>query len=204
MTVRKAYDLLVNEGLVIRKAGKGTFVANRKVSFNPSTLFSFSESMKTIGYTSKTEMISKKVIQAPPKILKALRLIGNDSVIEIRRLRFANGEPVSIDNTYISEGIYKSLLYDIDLTSRPLTEIMEETAGVRIVSSKDYAESVIATKEESALLQVPTGSPMLLISGIAYDENGFPQRYVKAVYRNDRFRFLVGSDLKPIIDKGEK
>jgi GntR family transcriptional regulator len=196
MTARKAVDILVNEGLVKRIVGKGTFVENSKVSFSPSTLFSFSKNMNILGYKTSTQILEQKIENATSKIANALEIELDDPVVYIKRLRFADEEPVSIDMTYLPAKIFKQLA-DADLNVKPITEMMEDILRLKIGNSVDYAEAVICSKEESRILRVPEGTPLLLISGISYDEKMRPQRFAKALYRSDRFRFKVGTEIKP-------
>ncbi len=196
MTARKAIDILVNEGLVKRIAGKGTFVTNSKVSFTPSTLFSFSKNMNTLGYKTHTHILERKIEKASTKIANALEIELGDPVVYIKRLRFADEEPVSIDMTYIPAKTFGKLV-EMDLDAKPITEMMEDILGLRIMNSVDYAEAVICSKDESKLLEISEGTPLLLISGISYDEKLKPQRFAKALYRSDRFRFAVGTEIKP-------
>lgn len=196
MTARKAIDVLVNEGLVMRMAGKGTFVTDSKVSFSPSTLFSFSKNMNNLGYKVHSHILDRKIEKASTKIANALEIEVEQPVVFIKRLRFANDEPVSIDMTYLSAKRFERIV-EIDLESKPMSELMEDILGLRIINSVDYAEAVICSKDESKLLEVPEGTPLLLISGISYDEKLNPQRFAKALYRSDRFRFAVGTEIKP-------
>jgi GntR family transcriptional regulator len=152
--------------------------------------------MNTLGYKTHTHILERKIEKASIKIANALEVELGNPVVYIKRLRFADEEPVSIDMTYIPAKIFGRLV-EMDLDEKPITEMMEDILGLRIINSVDYAEAVICSKDESKLLEVSEGTPLLLISGISYDEKLKPPRFAKALYRSDRFRFAVGTEIKP-------
>lgn len=194
MTARRAIDELVADGTCLRRPGKGTFVAKDKVVYTPSTFFSFSTYMTSMGYTVTTKVLEMKKMRVPESEAATLRLSHNDQVILLKRLRFVDGQPMAMHTSYLPAGLFPNLMGQ-DLTAKRLTDVMEEISGLRITSTNDSVEAALVNADEAALLKVPKSSPVLLVRGVAYTEDGTPVRSTKAVYRGDRFRFNMRDGL---------
>ena len=189
MTARKSLDRLVQEGLLIRRAGKGTFVAPQKIAHGPSTELSFSQAMSALDLPVVTQVLDAGVILAPPAIAHALRQPESASVGFVRRLRFVDGEPAAIHLVFLPQQ-FVGLLSE-DLTGS-LNELMVR-AGGRVVTSQDTIEAVSVSGEDARLLRVRKASPVIRIEGVGISASLEPLRYTEALYRGDRFRFGVGT-----------
>lgn len=187
MTARKALDRLVGDGILFRRAGKGTFVANPKIAHGPSQKVSFSAAMRALGLRLSTRVLDSGVQRAPSHIARALDLPAGSNVVFLRRLRIVAGEPVAIHMSYLPPQF--AAVLDGDLTGS-LTELMLR-AGARVAEAKDTIEAVTATGDEADLLDVKIGDPLVLIEGVAHSATGQPMRYTSALYRGGRFRFIV-------------
>ena len=187
MTARKALDRLVGEGLLFRQPGKGTFVAPPKIAHGPSQQLSFSAAMREMALPHATKVLEAGLIRAPSTIAEALGVGRGGSVVYMRRLRYVSDEPAAIHAAYLPSRF--SMLLQEDLTGS-LTELME-AIGARVAETHDTVEAVTATGDEAQLLAVRSGSPLVLIRGVAYSAAEQPVRYTDALYRGDRFRFIV-------------
>jgi len=196
MTARRAIDAMVLDGTLFRQPGKGTFVAKRKVPYAPASLLSFSTAIRALGLAIRTETLDARRIPAPPAVARDLQLAEGEDVIFVKRLRFVEEEPVAIHNSYLPATYFAPILHE-DLTQRPLNEMMYKVSGLLIVSSRDYAEAVLARPEEATLLRIRKGAPLFLLRGIGSSADGLPLRSTKAIYRGDRFRFSVGGGEGP-------
>lgn len=192
MTVRRAIDVLVMEGILFRQPGKGTFVAEPKMPWPGPTVFSFSTVMRGLGLSVSTQVLDLKLVPAPLRVARDLQLSPQEQVVLLRRLRFVENEPMAIHTSYIPGNYFPALL-DEDLTSKPLNKVMEEVSGLRIVASHDYVEATMARPDEAALLEIREGAPVLLVRGIVYSEQGLPVRATKALFRGDHFRFYLAA-----------
>ncbi len=187
MTARKALDRLVGDGLIFRQPGKGTFVAPPKISHGPSQSLSFSAAMRAQGIGFETRVLEAGLVRAPSNIAAALSLPVEAGVVFMRRLRLVEGEPAALHVSYLPARY--SLLLEADLTGS-LSELMAGV-GARIESTRDTIEAVIGRGDEARVLGVPVGSPLILIQGVAYSAALDPLRYTEALYRGDRWRFLL-------------
>lgn len=197
MTARKALDRLVADGMLFRQPGKGTFVAPTKIAHGASQGLSFSAAMKAQGLSCETRVLEAEVVGAPSNVARALALPAGGQAIFLRRLRIVDGEPAAIHLSYMPSRL--SALLDNDL-SGSLSDLMSRV-GARVERSEDKVEAVLASGEEAQLLNVPEGSPLVLIRGTAYSAGNEPVRYTEALYPGGRWQFSLQisgeADLRP-------
>jgi GntR family transcriptional regulator len=192
-TIREALDALVSEGLLRREKGRGTFVAEPKITEKwLETADSFTESMLDQGYQLETTVLSLSVEKAPSKVARELRLRSEEPVIVLTRLRSILQEPILVVTSYIPQRICPALVEE-DFSSQSLYQLLREKYGIHIAQAKRFMEAVAADEMESSLLHVRQGAPLLLIESTAYLDDGTPVEFFKARHRGDRTRFEVGS-----------
>ena len=108
MTVRQAVDALVVEGLLRREQGRGTFVAPTKVDLEVR-LASFGEEMRRRGLTPSSKVLSAEVVAASPDIADALDLLPGEEVFALHRVRYADGEPMAIEQAWLPSRLVPGL-----------------------------------------------------------------------------------------------
>jgi GntR family transcriptional regulator len=189
MTARKSLDRLVGDGLLFRRAGKGTFVAAGKIAHRASTRMSFSAAMDALGLENSTTVLEAGLGPAPPGIAKALREPPDASLVFVRRLRAVGGESAAIHSSYLPPWL--AAILDADL-SGSLSEAMTRL-GARVAETQDTIEAVSSTGEDARLLGIPLGAALIRIEGLGLSVAGEPVRYTEALFRGDRFRFTVTS-----------
>jgi len=109
--VRQAYRELVNEGFLIKKKAKGTFIAEPKINENiVQSLVGFYEDMTVRGFEVKNKIIEQKKVLSDKKIAKNLNLQEGEDVIAIRRIRIVNGEPVVLVRSYIPYNLCPNII----------------------------------------------------------------------------------------------
>ena len=201
MTARKAIDGLVNNGFLFRRQGKGTYVADGALSYNLSTMLSFSGTLRNRGFEVTTKVLYQDVVPASSIIAEALHLKPNSQVILIRRLRYLNGQPAAIHTAFLDHRLFSPIL-QVDLSRQSLLDAIEQISGIRVGYSKDSVQATLVSSEDMGVLNIPEGSPVLEVDGVTFTQNGQPTRVVKAIYRSDLFRLVVtnregqGSSLK--------
>lgn len=191
MTVNKAIMSLVNEGLVYREQGKGTFVSIPKVNREISQLKSFTEQMQENGVVSKTKILSFKLIEATKKYRLELKLPKDENeIIEIKRLRFSDEQPVAIETAWLPYYLFKGMTRDI-IEDKSLYEIFREKYGYYPVKAKQTIEPTMLNEYESKLLNQDNSALALIFRRTTYLDNETPIEYTKAIYRSDKYKYQI-------------
>ena len=189
MTVRAAINELVQEGLLIRKPGRTTVVANGKINKNAVGFMSFSEDMKSRGMKASSKLLSCREEVADAAVAAQLGLPTGARVILIERVRFANSEPMAIESAHLPYARFAGLT-QFDLSQHSLYDLMEEKFGARPKLADETIEAVQLTATEAKLLAVRPASPALLARRVTRDTEGKVIEVAKAIYRGDRYRMV--------------
>ncbi|MCL1631795.1 GntR family transcriptional regulator [Sporolactobacillus sp. CPB3-1] len=190
MTVRQAVLDLVNSGILVRIKGKGTFVADQlKIEKALQGVNGFSEDMISRGMKPGSKMLSFACITPSAKVAQKLSIDSQDKVIEIKRTRLADDEPMAIEISYLPQKLVPNLA-EADLTLS-LYQYIEQKCNLEIDHAEQSIEAVIVTAGEADILKVPKGSPVLLIERCSYLKNKQSIEYTKSLYRADRYKFMV-------------
>jgi GntR family transcriptional regulator len=189
MTVRQAINNLVNDGYLVRKRGKGTFVAEQKIEQVLKGLTSFSEDMRVRGMEPGTKLLKFSVIKASSSLAQQLNIPELDEVYEIQRIRLADHIPMALETCYLPCSRVPQLTKEVVKGS--LYEWIEQKAGLIIHTGVQELEASVARKVEADLLEIKEGAPVLFIQRKSLLENGKPLEIVKSVYRGDRYKFIV-------------
>lgn len=173
ITVRRAVKELVNEGLLVCKQGKGTFVEYTKTHTQIIGLDGFTEITSLEGHNPETKVLSKNILQAKGEVATFLQLPEGSQVLELRRLMLNDDIPQIIDVAYFPLSIYPDIMnkiYDNVSTYR----ILKKEYG--IVMKKAYKEFSAATAniEQSRLLSCSPGEPLVLVKKVVYDSKDKP------------------------------
>lgn len=190
-TVRQAVSELVSEGYLLRVKSKGTFVSRPKLDEGFfQILESFNSEMLGKGLKPSTQVLELKAVPGVEKINRRLGITSDAPLVCLRRLRFADGEPVVYLETYLPHGRFAGLL-DEDFTSQSLYSLLETKYRARVVKASREIEAVLATPEEARYLRIPRNSAVCLVKTMAYLSGDVPVEYSVARYRGDRNKFSV-------------
>lgn len=185
-TVRQALDELVSDGLIQRKQGRGTFVSPPKVEQGLVRIVSFTEDMRRRGLEPGTKLRSAGLIPATDILARHLEIPVDEPLAKIERLRLADGEPVSIEISYLVHRYCPGIL-EQDYTSQSLRKMLEDQYGVRISSARQSIRAISATNDMAKALSVENNVALLYIERISYTEYDVPIEYLRLFHRGDRY-----------------
>jgi GntR family transcriptional regulator len=185
ITVRKAIDGLVSEGLLMRRQGSGTFVCAR-VEKNFSKLTSFSEDMLARGRTPRSVWLHKSTGTVTPEESLTLRASPGTAVYRFHRIRIANDAPMSLEYATI----LASCLPSVDAVDASLYRALEH-AGNRPVRALQRLRAVLLTTQQAGLLQAMAKDPGLLVERLGFLKDGRAAEFTQSFFRGDTYDFVA-------------
>lgn len=189
-TVRQAIQRLIARGLVEIRRGRGTFVTRPKITQELTALTGFVEDMIAAGRCPTARLVDKRVVTATGMVARQLALQEGAQVVRIRRVRLADGAPVSFDETYLPRLVGEKLMND-DLEAEPIFSLLEGKYGIPLVEAEYRLEAVAAKGAIARAIGVRVGSPIFLIERTSFGAGHHPVDYEKLYYRGDQIRFVT-------------
>ncbi|MGY2491038.1 GntR family transcriptional regulator [Cupriavidus sp. CP313] len=197
ITVRQALSDLQNEGLIFRIHGKGTFVSKPKAFQDLGRLQGFGEAMRQMGYETYAKVVSLRTGKPTPQVAERLQLPKSSKITELKRVRYLNREPISLDVTYLPATIGCRLAKE-DLATRDVFVILENDFGMSLGHADLQIGATVADEALAKQLRVHEGSPVLVIDRMTHTTDGQPIDYEHLYYRGDAFQYKVRVDRVPV------
>jgi len=190
-TIRAALADLERNGIVRRVRGRagGIFAAERKVERDLTSLAGLPSYLRRQGFESDARVLSTATVEADDETAAALQLGAGDLVLEIVRVRLADGEPISLERASFPADRFPHML-DRSL-SGSLYELMQNEYGLVPGEAEERIEVVTAGTAEARLLGVPRGAPLLTVARTTWDADGRPFERSHDLFRGDRARIVV-------------
>jgi GntR family transcriptional regulator len=185
ITVRKAIEGLVGEGMLVRRQGSGTFVCAR-VEKNFSKLTSFSEDMRARGRNPRSVWLRKAAGTVTPEESLTLRSSPGTPVYRFHRIRFADDAPMALEYATI----LASCLPSLEAVESSLYTALEQ-AGNRPVRALQRLRAVLFTAEQAELLQAKEKVPGLLVERLGFLQDGRAAEFTQSFYRGDIYDFVA-------------
>ena len=189
-TVRRAVDMLVEEGRLRREQGRGTFVTTPQLIPIFFRMSNFDEEMHQRGRTPSTKLIQRNVISATPDIAADLQLYPGEEVIEIVRLRLADGQPMAYEKRYLAYKMCPELLHE-DLEKESIHHLLIDKYNIPLIKARHTIEAHSLTECEIELLKAQPGSAGFFVSRVTYTLNDQPVTLYQIIYRGDEYRFFA-------------
>lgn len=191
-TVRKAIDELAAENLVVRRQGKGTFVAThaeQQVQYRFLRLLPDSGDTSSEG-PAQRRFIECKRLRAPADIARALGLRSGDAVLHVRRVLSFQQVPTILEDLWLPAAPFKGLTAErLDSYRGPMYALFETEFGVRMVRAEEKIRALAASEPACDLLQVKAGEPLLSVERIAFTYNDLPMELRRGLYRTDTHHY---------------
>ncbi len=189
-TVRRAIEILVEEGRLRRDQGRGTFVTPPQLSPVFFRLADFGEDMRQRGLEPQTRLLHLKTFPATEEIAASLQIEPGAEVIEIARLRLANDKPMAIETRYLAREICPELL-DEDLEHQSIHRLLIDKFNIPLVRAWHSIEARVLSGQEAELLQVPDGTAGFLVERLTFTIKNQPVTWFRTIYRGDEYRFTA-------------
>ena len=188
MTLRQAITLLVEEGVLERRVGSGTFVASTRVQEKMRGTTSFTEIMKSQGKTPSSQLISYRRTLPSKQEVEKLGINKTENIIRMERVRYADKLPVVYEVASIPEKFIKNFKKE-EITSHFFQTLQRH--GYRIGKSQQTIYARLAKEKIAHYLEVEKGHAILGLTQVSYLEDGTAFEYVKSQYVGERFEFYL-------------
>jgi len=181
-TVRKAVDALADENLLVRRQGKGTFVAThaeQRVQFRFLRLKA--DDGREGGVARR--VIDCRRLRAPAEIARALSLKSGDAVVQLRRVLSFQGRPVVLDDIWLPGQAFRGLTAERLAEHRgPMYGLFEQEFGVRMIRAEEKLRAVAADADSALLLEVAVGAPLLSVERLSFTYGDRPVELRRGLY----------------------
>ena len=189
-TVRQALGDLVNQGLLTRIQGKGTFVAQPRIQQYLAQLTSFTQDMRLRQRKPSSRVLQLGVVSSSAAVAQALQLQAGEPVIILKRVRMADDQPMAVEISYLPYLPFSRLVTE-DMTNRSLYETLKNQFNIVATRALQQIEAIACPPEESKTLNIRKGSPVLHIYRTTFNQEGKPFENVESFYRSDSYIFHV-------------
>jgi GntR family transcriptional regulator len=189
-TVKKALAELTREGIILRRQGRGTFVARPDFGRSFFRFFRFDLNQASDGVVPISKVLFVGANQPPTRVREVLRLSKRERVLQIKRLRAFNDLPLMYEDLYLPEKIFAGL-DRIDISRELLYPIYDSRFNTPIIWADEFLEPRLATPEVSGHLGITPGDPVIFLERIAYSFKDKPVEFRASFGRGDRFRYHI-------------
>ena len=189
-TVRKAIDELAAEHMLLRRQGKGTFVATHHEARVRYRFLRLAPDEEGEGGRSESRILECRRVRPPAEIARVLELRAGETAITIRRLLSFNGIPTVVDDIWLPGSVFRGLTLELLTASRaPLYGLFETQFGVSMVRADEKLRAVAAGDEVAGLLGIEAGTPLLQVERVSYTYGDRPMEVRRGTYLTNRYHY---------------
>jgi GntR family transcriptional regulator len=191
-TVRKAIDELAAENMLVRRQGKGTFVATHA---EQSTQYRFLRLTPDDGTPPALQrrLLECRHMRAPAEVARLLLLKSGESAVQVRRLLLNGATPVVLDDIWLPGAAFQGLTVErLQAWRGPMYRLFEVEFAVHMIRAEEKIRAVAAAPEEAGLLQLPLGSPLLSVERLSYTYGDRPVELRRGLYQTAAHHYRNG------------
>lgn len=190
-TVRQALGELENIGYIYKISGKGSFVSGHESSRkNLIDTYSFTEQMRAIGKNPTTEVVRFEIVESYEEIAEQMGIKSREMVYFLKRIRFADGIPMMIENSYLPISLFKGLEESL-IASKPLYDLFKEDFGQSISYADEEFVAALVKPKIAKVLDVPTNSACLNLKRTTYNQKNQVLELTFSTARSDQFVYKI-------------
>ncbi|MDZ7591344.1 MAG: GntR family transcriptional regulator [Rubrivivax sp.] len=181
-TVRKAIDEMAAENLLVRRQGKGTFVATHAEA---QTQYRFLRLTPDAGgpATLQRRLLDCRRMRAPMEVARLLALKAGEAAVQVRRLLLADGRPVVLDDLWLPGTAFKGLTMErLEAWRGPLYRLFEAEFAIRMIRAEEKIRAMSAAPDDAALFGVVPGAPLLSVERLSYTYGDRPVELRRGLY----------------------
>lgn len=187
-TARQAVTRLVEDGAVVRSAGRGTFVADRRMTYVARELLGFTEQIRAAGRTPSSEVLDVRDVDAGSIDGETGFAPSVHRLLSIERVREADGEAVALEHLLLPLPRFAGVR-DVDLSERSIYDSLEEHFAVRLEIGDFHLDIARLTERQAGHLGEPAQAPVFLMHGTVTDQFGAAIVSVQSFYRPSKYSF---------------
>ncbi|WP_225047720.1 GntR family transcriptional regulator [Lacticaseibacillus kribbianus] len=189
MTLRQAIQTLVDEGILERRIGAGTFVANQKVQEKVSGVTSFTDIMLAQGKTPSSKTISYHIAKPSLSESEKLQLADGAQVLRMERIRYADAVPISFEVATVPYELVKD--FSKSEVTKSFYHALEKKGGYHLGGATQTVSAQVASERIADYLDIKRGSAILRLRQVSLLQDGRPFEYVRTQYVGERFEFYL-------------
>jgi GntR family transcriptional regulator len=190
VTMRRALDELVREGLIERSRGRGSF-ARVQPGGGPraADASGLLENLVSMGLKTKVSVVSMDLLGASDDVAAHLGVAPGAQVLKTVRVRSVDSGPIALLTAFVPEAISRGFSHKA-LGQKPMLTLIEE-AGVAVARAEQAMSARLADADTAPLLEVGFGAPLLAVTRVVYDTKGRPVQLLRGLYRPDRYEYRM-------------
>ncbi len=186
VTVRKAMDMLLGDGLISKKRGYGTCVQQKKVEQTMQRVLHFSEEMQKKGISSSTKMLINEVVPATIQIAEALDIAEGTPLVHVYRLRCANDVPMCVESAYFELALCPDVP-NHDFSVKSLRKFLEENYDIQWTHASQKIFAINANTQLAKQLDISHDNALIYIERVSYTADGKAGEFLQGYYRGDSY-----------------